>query len=111
MALAVTLDRKIADLKTIHIWFTVVASGNYAAGGEALGLKALAKCRKDPLSVVITGKAGFSYPYDYANDKMRVHVNDAGGVNAAQGEHTAVAYVAGITGDTIKGYAVFEKAL
>lgn len=111
MALAVTLDRKIVDLKTIHVFFTIVASGNYAAGGEALALKTLAALQDAPIHVNITGKAGFQYVYDYAADKMMVFTNSAGGANGALTEHTAVAYVAGITGDTIKGYAVFLKRL
>jgi len=111
MALAVTKLQKWADLKSVIGTFSVVASSNYAAGGEALGLQALFAMRKAPFYVVIRGMAGFIYEYDYVNDKMLVFLNTAGGANTALGEHTAAAYVAGITGDTIRGYVVFPKSL
>jgi len=110
MALVVTKTNKFVEIKLIQGFFTVVASSNYAAGGEVLGLKALFGTHKDPIHVVIRGKAGFVYEYDFVNDKMMVFVNVAGGANAALGEHTAAAYVAGILADVIKGYAVFPKA-
>jgi len=111
MSLAVTKLNKSANLGTIFGTFSVVASSNYAAGGEVLGLQALFGMRKAPLFVVVRGMAGFIYEYDYANDKLLVFTNSAGGANAALTEHTAAAYVAGITGDTIRGFVKFPKAL
>jgi len=110
MALAVTKNYKFVEVKLIQGFFTVVASGNYVLGGEALGLKALFGTHKDPIMVVVRGKAGFIYEYDFATDKLMVFSNSAGGANAALTEHTAAAYVAGITGDVIKGYVIFPKA-
>lgn len=82
--------------------FSVVASGNYATGGDSLDLQPLMGITtKQPDMVFISGKAGFVYPYDLANKKMLVFCNTAGGANAALGEHTAAAYAAGVTGDTI----------
>lgn len=109
MALAATKVKVVKLGNAILLEFTVTASGNYAAGGDALDLAPLVGIPggRQPLHVSIRGKAGFVYEYDLAAKKMMVFVNTAGGVNTALGEHTAVAYVAGITGDTIRGFALF----
>lgn len=86
----------------------IAVSGNYAIGGDALDFKALAKTSpKQPKFVLIFGIGGFVYSYDLVNKKVFVYVNTAGGVNTALGEHTAIAYVAGVTGDTIYALVVF----
>lgn len=90
------------------VLFRITPSGNYATGGDALELKTLAKTSpKQPKLVLVWGIAGFMYAYDLVNKKVFVYVNTAGGVNTALGEHTAIAYVAGVTGDTIYALAIF----
>ncbi len=103
MALAATRLTRVKNGTTIRASFSIVASGNYATGGDALDFGPLIGfTNRQPKTVRIAGKAGFEYDYDYVNKKMLVYCNTAGGANAALGEHTAVAYVAGVTGDTIQ---------
>lgn len=83
--------------------FSVVASGNYATGGDSLDFGTIVSyTNRQPDMVLISGMAGFVYQYDLVNKKMLVFCNTAGGANAALGEHTAAAYVAGVTGDSIR---------
>src|SRR5262245_54776800 len=85
----------------------LVASGNYASGGDPVDFALISPTRKQPFTVNIKGKAGFIYAYDLANKKVMVWTNSAGGVNLSLTEHTAVALVAGVTGDTIEFEAYF----
>jgi hypothetical protein len=96
---------------TIEVFGTLVASGNYAANGDVVDFTQLGSIlrAKDPLFVDIQGKAGFIYQYDITNKKVLVYSNTAGGANAPLGEHTAAAYAAGVTGDTIRVRMVFSK--
>jgi hypothetical protein len=90
----------------IHCRLT--ASGNYSAGGDALDFSTLGKfSKKQPKAVIVRGMAGFIYLYDLVNKKLLVFCNTAGGVNAALGEHSAAALVAGVTGDTIDAFVFF----
>jgi hypothetical protein len=117
MALAVAFEDVWSDGRRIHAIGTITPSGNYAAGGEDLNIKGAAangrgqawRSPSDPMQVIITGKAGFVYLYDKAARKMLVYCNTAGGANAPLGEHTVAGYVAGVTGDTIRFYAVGKQ--
>jgi hypothetical protein len=103
MALAATRLSRVKTGTTIRGSFSIVASGNYATNGDALDFAPLIGfTNRQPKSVRIAGKSGFEYEYDYVNKKMLVFCNTAGGANAPLGEHTAAAYVAGVTGDTIQ---------
>ncbi len=94
---------------TMEVYGTLVASGSYATGGDTVDFTQLGSIyrAKDPLFVDIQGKAGFIYQYDITNKKVLVYTNTAGGANNPLGEHTAAAYVAGVTGDTIRVRMVF----
>lgn len=86
-------------------------SGTYPTGGDPFDFTGfLGFMGRLPTAVLITGKAGFIYQWagngsaanrTVANQKMLVFCNTAGGANAALGEHTNIAYVAGVTGDVI----------
>lgn len=99
------------SLAGIMVPGTLAASDSYATGGDAVDFRQLGSIyrAKDPYLVIAMGKAGFVYQYDYANRKMLVFCNTAGGANAALGEHTAAAYAAGVSGDTIKCLLFFDK--
>lgn len=111
MALAGTVLRRNKLGQGLRCEVQITASGNYVSGGDALSLASLCGyTNRLPTFVNIVGKAGFVYSWagngpesnrTSANQKMLVFVNTAGGVNTALGEHTAIAYVAGVTGDTI----------
>lgn len=104
MALALTVTKKTKQMRIFEIVGTLVFSGSYpGSGGDTLDLgpyNPLVSSR-NPDFVDIMGKAGFSYLYDFAQKKVTVRVNDAGGANAPQGEHTTAAYAAGVTGDSV----------
>lgn len=119
MAASGTITRSWHDGKMIHVIGTISFSGSYSTGGDTFDLTAsLVDARpgftgmqtnKQPEYVDIAGKAGFVYTYDMANKKIMVYTNTAGGANNALGEHTAAAYAAGVTGDTVKFYAIFPR--
>jgi hypothetical protein len=103
MPLALSVVKRKSDGQGLSITGRLTASGTYPTGGDDLDLSKVAGItNRRPDIVIIVGKAGFIYQYDHANKKMFVYVNTAGGANAALGEHTNIAYVAGITGDDIR---------
>lgn len=115
MALAIgTVIDKYFDGKRGHVIFTITASGNYATGGDTLDLTALKLpgIGQIPTWTEIVGVNGFTYSYvngtTLANGKMKVFVEATVATNTPLAEHTAVAYVAGVTGDTITAYAEFK---
>lgn len=112
MALAFTQDgpRRV-NLVTMEVFGTLVASGSYATGGDTIDFTQLGSIirAKDPLFVEVNGIAGFVYQYNRVTKKLLVYANTAGGSNAPLGEHTAAAYAAGVTGDTIRVRMVFAK--
>ena len=95
------------------VLFRVTVTGNYVALGDPLDLSPLYRYGgiQQLRHVIFFGKAGFVYQWDAVNKKFMVFVNTAGGVNTALGEHTAVAYVAGILADEIYGLAIFAPGL
>lgn len=109
MALAVSNIKKRQNGGLFAATFDVTPSGNYAAGGEVLAptLESISALGKAPDFVKVDGKAGFVFQYDHANKKLLTFCNTAGGANAALGEHTAAAYVAGITGVAHRGVAIW----
>lgn len=100
--------------RTVRLYFTLVFSGSYVLGGDTVSFAGLVPGSKAPIqgTVDINGVSGFRYEYvngtNNTNGLVKVRVNDAGGVNAPNAEHTAVAYVAGVTGDVVTGVAEFD---
>lgn len=118
MAVTVTKKALLAGGPEARLYFTLVFNTNYPAGGDTVNFATLGPTGKAaPLYVQINGIAGFVYTYqgpaagtaDATNGRVQVYCNTAGGANAALGEHTTAAYVAGVTGDTITGCAVFVQ--
>lgn len=101
MPIAITVTRQDKNDIYLIIVGTIALSGTYPTGGETVAIAGLKTSKTTPLSFMATGKAGFQYQYDYANAKLMVRVNDAGGANAPMGEHTNATYAAGVSGDTI----------
>lgn len=111
MALAGTVIRRNKLGQGMRCEVLITPSGNYATGGDTLDLMSLCGfVGRLPTFVTIRGKAGFIYEWagngpasnrTTANQKMLVFCNTAGGANAALGEHTAAAYVAGILADVL----------
>jgi hypothetical protein len=109
MALAVTNIKKRQMGGMFIATFDVTPSGNYVAGGEVLAptIESMNAGGKSPDKVIVDGKAGFVFMYDYAAKKLLVFTNTAGAANAALGEHTAIAYVANVTAVAHKGIAIW----
>lgn len=112
MAVAITVTKE-HDLGSglFLVRGTLVFSGTYPTGGEAFSLVGTVHSLGTPLFFLAVGKAGFVYEYDKSANKVMVFTNSAGGVNAALTEHSAVAYVAGVTGDTIDFIALYTKLI
>lgn len=112
MAIAVTVTDKWDDGKRLHVIGTLVFSGSYPTGGDTLDFTGKVPASRAPLLIMVEGKAGFVYGASLgstiANNLVLVLVEAAVGVNTALAQHTAVAYVAGVTGDTVKFYAIFK---
>lgn len=107
MSLAMTVLEHWDLGHKIFVIFSVVASANYAATGDTLNFNdQKIKSRQIPDFVSIRGNNGYTYEYvrgtTIANGKMKVSTT-------ANTELAAGAYPAGITGDAIRGLAVFRK--
>jgi hypothetical protein len=111
MAAAAVLVARRPVEHGFKVKFTVTPSGSYGTGGDTLDLSGLnpAHDGQAPFEVRFRSVAGYVYAYvDGASDsvgKFQVFANTAGGSNLGLGEHTAAAYNAGVTGDTITGWA------
>lgn len=93
MALVFTEGRKLPQNRSVRVVGALVASGNYATGGEIpSGLNAPGTT-KAPFIANIQGKGVYDYKYDFATGKVKVFT--------AGVEHAAAAYNAGVTGDVI----------
>lgn len=104
------------DGQRIHAVGTIsIAAGDYVAGGLPLSFAGLVPSEQPPVHVDIYGIAGFEYKFvkgsSPANGKIMARVNDAGGTNAAMAQHSAVAVVSGITGDTIRFHSIHKKLI
>lgn len=113
MALAATLVDRYFDGKRGHLIITITASGSYTTGGDTLSLAGLMPGSATvPTWAEIQGVNGFVYAYvagtTQANGKVKVFVEATVATNTPLAEHTAVAYVAGVTGDTITAYIEFK---
>lgn len=114
MALAISsVIDKYFDGKRGHVIVGITASGNYTTGGDTLSLAGLIPGSATiPTWGEITSVAGYVYSYvngtTQANGKMKVFVATTTGANIPLAEHTAAAYAAGVTGDTIVGYFEFK---
>lgn len=85
---------------------TLVFSGNYVANGDTYDFAALTEGGAQPTHVMIMGKAGYHYEYDYTNKKILVRQQRdpaaAGGADIPFTELAAAAYPAGVTGDAVR---------
>jgi hypothetical protein len=114
MAAAFTLTTQNDEGKLRRAIGTIAFSGSYTATGDTLDLTGKGILASQPPIVGhIRGQAGFQYPFvkgtTLANGKVQIRVNDAGGANTANGEHTAASVVAGVTGDTVVAEFLFNK--
>jgi len=117
MALAFTLVDSWDDGRRIHVAGTIVASGNYATGGDALDLSSIGAAgvptTKPPIqgTAWMDGLAGYDYVFSpgatiNANKvKMFQQASGAG----AFSELAAGAYPTAISGDTITFYGIFPR--
>lgn len=114
MALALTVNEVFDHGQVIEAIGTIAASGSYVTGGDTLSFAdSKIPSSEPPIDVRVEGESGFVYRWDkgtsLANGKVKVFQATTSGTNLPLAEHTAVAYVAGVTGDTIKFRALFKK--
>ena len=115
MAIAVTVSDKWDDGKRLHVVGTLAFSGSYATGGDTLSFAGLVPASRAPLVVRVSGQAGFIYEVNIgsgiANSLVLVRgqepTNATAGVIALT-QLAAAAYPAGVTGDTVRFYAIFK---
>lgn len=115
MAAVFTTTDSWHDSKRLHVVGTLALSGTYpAAGGEILNLAGVKGVLSSlpPVWGMIKGISGFMYEWlvgtTIANGAVKVRVNTTPGVNSPFPEHTNVAYVAGVTGDSINFHFIFK---
>lgn len=82
---------------------TLVASGNYATDGEvpSPALSTYHPNNKVPSFVNIMSKNGHVYKWDNVNQKFLVYIATTTSGNSPLSQHSAAAYNAAVTGDTI----------
>lgn len=114
MAIAITTADSWYDGKRLHVIGTLVFSGTYPTGGDTLsfsGVKGILSSQP-PVWCDVQGQAGFKYEFatgtTIANSKVLVRVEAAVGTNTPLAEHSNVAYVAGVTGDTVDFHGIFK---
>lgn len=114
MPIAVTTTDFWHDSKRLHVIGTLVFSGTYPTGGDTIsfsGIKGVLSSQP-PVWGDVQGIAGFKYEFSVgttlANGKVLVRVEAAVATNTPLAEHTNVAYVAGVTGDTVRFHAIFK---
>lgn len=112
MAVALTIVDQLALPRGILATFTLVFTANYPATGEPLNFQtAGVKTSKTPKRVFCSGIAGYVYQWDRALQRMKVKCNTAGGADLGLAEHSTGAYNAAVTGDTVEGFAIFDKLI
>ena len=114
----VTVTKAYKTGRVIRAYGTIAIGADpltYAAGGLITDFTGKVPSSKVPLRVKLEGKSGFIYNYvpgtTIANGKVMVWANTAGGADAALGEHSTAAVVAGVSGDTIRFDADFDALL
>ncbi len=112
MTLVVTNVERWFDGQRVHQVGTILASANYATGGETVNFaQSEIKSNRVPDWVEIHGKAGYVYGYDpgttLANGKMLVF--EAGADGAALDEHANGAFAAAVIADVIRYHAIFKS--
>lgn len=104
-----TVTRAWVAGNVINVIGTLVASGNYATGGDAITIssahRAKIKSGSAPLYLEVHGITGYLYSYvaSGTTGSMKVVISSTGLELAAGG------YPAGVTGDSIVFYATFKK--
>lgn len=108
-----TVTQKTTAGKFAIMTGTIVFSGSYATGGDTLSLTGLQiPGTVAPRAVFVTGQAGYMYQYTgttRSNGKVKVYVATTSGANIPLAEHTAAAYAAGVTGDTVTILVLFDS--
>lgn len=111
MAVALSFNTiRVADeAGLITFWVNAVCSGTYPTGGDVVDFSTLAvpglNVSAIPRHVIVLNQGGALGRYvpgtDMKTGKLKWMIASVAGVNQVLTEHTNVAYVAGITGDTI----------
>ena len=108
MALVGTLVSRTKKGRQVEAVVDVAISGNYATDGDVIDFEpVVGYVSRQPTQVSLGHKAGFVLTYDIPNKKMLVYVATTTGTNTPLQQHTAVAYVAGLTGTSVRATVTF----
>jgi hypothetical protein len=80
---------------------------DYATGGIPIFLRNKVASTKNPTFAYFRGKSGYTYEYDYENDKLIIRQSSAAG--NPESELAAAALPAGVLNDVIRVEAEFPK--
>lgn len=112
-ATAITITQKSMAGKYTIVTGTIVFSGSYATGGDAMVLTGLQiPGTVAPRFVFVTGQGGYMYQYvgtTRSNGKVKVFQATTTGANIPLAEHTAAAYAAGVSSDGVSFIAFFDS--
>lgn len=113
MAYTLTVAAQHRVGKRLLVNGTLVFSGNYATGGEAIDFVAngVRSIDAKPEFMQIAGKAGYLYEYDKANNKVIIRGQEPTSATAgviALSQLAAAAYPGAVTADVITFFAVFR---
>lgn len=115
MAVVATQVKRYDTFGGIFIVFKLTASGSYTTGGDLASVAGLVPNSKLPIMYTVEGSAGFIYQWvpgtTQANGKLKVLVATTTGANLPLAEHTAAAYVGGVSGDTILATLFFPTTV
>jgi len=102
------------DGHRLHVLGTVALTGgtDYASGGLVMSFAGLVKgSSRPPEWLTVKGISGFIYEWvvgtTQATGKVQIRVEATVATNTPLAQHSAVAVVSGVTGDTIVFYGIF----
>jgi len=113
-AVSMVVNQKSTSGKYMVVVGTLTFSGSYTTGGDTLTLSGYqVPGTQPPRAVFIQGSSGFPYQWvpgtTRANGKIKVLTATTTGTNLPLAEHSQVAYVAGVTGDTVTILILFDS--
>ena len=110
-----TVTKQWNDGHVVHMVGTVAIGASpltYQAGGLVMSFAGLpVGASSAPLYCAMKGIAGFKYEFNtgttIANGLLLIRVEATVATNTPLAEHSTAAIVAGVSGDTIRFYAIF----
>lgn len=115
MSIAIAVTDHWDDGKRRHVTGTLVFSGNYVNNGDTLNFSGAVmeflRTTQHPVHVEINGIAGYDYKFNRGATPATglVVVRQCAAAGAPLAQIAAAGYPAGVTGDTVRFYAILRK--